>query len=193
MAKTPNPLTFLLAAIGLAVLILGYGWSHWWWIAVAVCAFATYMCFKKQPIVGMSIFENGIAFFEGETPKASRTELAVLAANDPNDYETWSTNAAKMSEIQFEDWAAQFIDAEFTFTGLVKRVDELVFEEGFEAIVDFDVDFDDGFETARLLMNRDHALTVPANSQITFTGTLIEVNTLFGLRLTFVNVTFTEG
>ena len=193
MAKTPNPLTFLLAAIGLAVLILGYGWSHWWWIAVAVCAFATYMCFKKQPyqrLLSELISGEMPCAEEFVTSKAFRTEAAVLAANDPNDYETWSTNAEKMSKIQFEDWAAQFIDAEFTFTGLVERVDELVFEEGFEAIVDFSGGW---FDRARLLMNRDQALTVPANSQITFTGTLIEVDTVLGFRLTFINVTFTEG
>ena len=67
-----------------------------------------------------------------------------------------------------------------------RDVEELLFEEGFEALID--VDGGEGFfERARLRMTREQALTVPADSQITFTGTLSEVDNVFSLSMIFTD------
>ena len=143
-------------------------------------------------LVDVTVEGSDGTIYEVVESNGSRTEPEVLATNDPNDFETWSINSAEMSEIQFEEWAAQFIGNEFTFTGQVEDVEELLFEEGFEALID--VDGGEGFfERARLRMTREQALTVPADSQITFTGTLSEVDNVFSLSMIFTDVTFTEA
>ena len=134
-----------------------------------------------------STFEAAQA--SGETEAAAGTDAAV---GDPTNYETWSTNAQEMTELQFDEWVAPQVGAQFTFTGQVESVDEALFDEGFEIVVD--VNGGTGvLERARLIVTRDVALTVPADSQITFTGTLSEADNLISLSMRFRDVTFTIG
>ena len=60
----------ILLTVILIYLILGQGWSYWWFLLAAVLGAAAYICFERQRIVGMSVYENGIAFFEDTEPEA---------------------------------------------------------------------------------------------------------------------------
>ena len=120
----------------------------------------------------------------------STTEEVAAEPGDPSDFETWSTNAEEMTDIQFDDWASQFIGTQFSWTGEVQSVDESLFGDDFEIVLD--IEGGDGLlERSRLLVTREEALTVPANSDVSFTGTLTEADNLISLSLTFDNVSFT--
>ena len=97
-----------------------------------------------------------------------------------------------MTDLQFDEWVTPHIGTEFTFTGQVEGVEESLFGEGFEIVVDIEGGTGIG-ERARLTVTRAEALTVNNNAQITFTGTLGEADNLFGLSMSFRNVAFTTS
>ena len=125
-----------------------------------------------------------------EAVASGETTEDDAASGDPASFDTWSTNAAELTDIQFSDWAEQFIGTEFSWTGQVETVDEALFDDGFEIVLDIDGGEGIG-ERARLRVTRDEALTVPADANVSFTGTLTEADNLITLQLTFENVSFT--
>ena len=146
-------------------------------------------------VIGVTVDVTNVQIEDSEgnvfqaTASSSSTDEAA-APGDPAVFDTWSTNAAEMTDIQFEDWASGFIGTEFSWTGQVESVDETLFGDGFEIVLDIEGGQGIG-ERARLLVTREEALTVPADSDVSFTGTLTEADNLITLQLTFENVSFT--
>jgi hypothetical protein len=125
-----------------------------------------------------------------EPVQATDTTVDETASSDGQlDYELLSTNSQEMTEAQFNDWSSQFVDTEITWSGQVESVDESLFDEGFEIVVD--VEGGSGIlERAYLLVTKEEALAVPKDADLTFTGTVKEVNNLFALQIKFKDVTF---
>ena len=133
---------------------------------------------------------DGTQYAAGDSGSSDPVVEAAASSTDPSDYDAFSTNAQNMTELQFAEWVSQFLGTQITWTGEVERVEESLFDEGFEIVVDVEGGTGIG-ERATLLVTRDEALTANQGAKITFTGTLEEANNLISLGTKFKSVTFT--
>lgn len=105
---------------------------------------------------------------------------------DPFDRATLAENAEQLTVLQFEEWVDPAIDAEFTLTGLVARVEEADQIGEYQVVVNLGGDAD----TQAFFLTGEDATSIVERQVIQFSGTLASASNEAGLTTSFDDVSY---